>query len=375
MARRKGKSRNRVKDWQSQYHASDNFEHEADARKGFTRKEFHVPERKLSAGAEEVADLPRREGMVTGQFPGGAVVRCEGEDLLCAIAGTFRAPEGSSALTLGDTVTVAITRPEHRQGDVDIDKERADGVILQRGPRQTALCRPQPQGGKRRRSAEAGEFEKVIAANMDVLVIVSAVKRPAMRPGLIDRFLIIAERGELQPVLAVNKTDLAPPDPANLAHFEELGVEMIRCSAATGEGLDALRGRIAGGKSIFAGASGVGKSTLINALVPGANAATREVRLKDDRGRHTTTTASIYDLPGGGVIVDTPGLRELGLAVTPEELPWYFPEFEALGSECHFRDCTHTHEPGCRVLEAVEDGGIPRRRYRSYLNIRQTLVR
>ena len=375
MARNKGKSRDRVKDWGQQYASQEGFEHEGSPRKSFTKREFKLPKRELSVGAEEVRDLPRKEGMVTGQFPGGAMVRLGSDQLLCQIGGTFRAPEGSTALTLGDVVTVAVIRPEHQDGRLELDKERADGVIIERRERQTALCRPQPRGGKRRDAAEAGAFEKVIAANMEVLAIVAATSRPAMKPGLIDRFLIIAERGGLLPILVINKIDLAPADEHQLAHFSEMGLDILRCSAATGEGLDGLTARLAGRQSVLAGASGVGKSALINAIVPGADAATREVRRKDDRGRHTTTNAAIYELPGGGMIVDTPGLRELGLAIGAEELPWYFPEFEAIAGGCRFGNCTHTHEPDCAVIRAVQEGSIPPRRYDSYLNIRQTLRR
>ena len=124
---------------------------------------------------------------------------------------------------------------------------------------------------------------------------------------------------------------------------------------------------------MLAGASGVGKSTLVNALVPGAGAAVREVRAKDDRGRHTTSAATVYDLPGGGLLVDTPGIREIGIRLTAEELSWYFPEFEPLQSRCRFRNCSHTHEPACAVQAAVEAGEISPRRFESYLRILATL--
>jgi ribosome biogenesis GTPase len=119
----------------------------------------------------------------------------------------------------------------------------------------------------------------------------------------------------------------------------------------------------------------VGKSTLINALIPEADAATNTVREKDNRGRHTTSQARIYDVPhlDGGLIIDTPGIRELDLGVTAEELPWYFPEIEAVAPNCKFRDCTHTHEPGCAVQTAVEAGEIPPRRFESYLRMLNTV--
>jgi len=373
MAKRKGKSRNRIKDWQQRYHSEEGYEHDEDPHKSFIRREFKIPQRALSAGAENIDDLPRAEGMVLAQFPGGAVVRIGEDQLLCGIAGTYRPPDRASALALGDIVTVAMIRAEHLDGKVEIDKDRADGVILERQPRQTVLCRPQPVSGKRTDAYETGTFEKVIAANMDTLLIVSSSCQPPIRPGLIDRFLIIAERGELRPVLVVNKIDLARQDETALEQFRELGLEVFLTSATERRGLDQLVTRLRGGRSVLAGQSGTGKSTLVNAIVPGANAATREVRLKDKRGRHTTATATIYDLPGGGIVVDTPGIRELGMALDATELPWYFPEFEALAGQCKFRDCTHVHEPDCAVIAAAESGRIPRRRYASYLRILETI--
>jgi len=130
---------------------------------------------------------------------------------------------------------------------------------------------------------------------------------------------------------------------------------------------------IGGRRSVLAGASGVGKSTLVNALVPGANLPTGPVRQKDQRGRHVTAAASVHELPGGGLIVDTPGIRELAMGIEATELPWYFPEIAELTPRCRFNDCTHSHEPGCAVRAAVEAGAISARRYRSYLRILETL--
>ncbi len=373
MARRKGKSQRRIKDWKQRYHSQEHFEHDEALRGRFTRKEVKLPDRELSPGAEDLDDLPRKEGMVVGQFPGGATVRVEGQELLCAIAGTYRAPEGSTALTVGDVVTVALTRPEHFEGQTEIDKDRSEGVILERQPRRTALSRPSPRSGKRTDQYETEVFEKVIVANMDVLLIVAATQQPQLRHGLIDRFLIIAERGELSPVLVINKIDLAPPDEQLLRDFESLEVEILPCSAKTGDGLEGLMERLSNKSSILAGASGVGKTTLINAIIPGTNARTREVRPSDERGRHTTSNPVIYDLPSGGILVDTPGIRELGINLDQTELTWYFPEFEAFADQCKFRNCTHTHEPDCAVLRAVEAGAIAPRRYQSYLNILETL--
>lgn len=373
MAKRKDKPKNRVRDWKQHFAGRRNSEDTPESRQSFARREVKLPPRDLSVGQEDLNDLPRIEGMVRGLFPGGVEVHTENEELLCGIAGTFRAPENTSALTVGDIVTVALTRPEHLDGEQALDKDRSDGLILSRQPRKTVLARPQPRSGKRRDIYQNETFEKVIVANVDILLMVAASAKPTLRRGLIDRFLIIAERGELKPILVINKIDLGLPDGDLLESFRKLGTEMFLCSAQTGEGLTELRQRIGGHKSVLAGASGVGKTTLINALIPGIDAATRSIREKDHRGRHTTSSTVIYDLPGGGQLVDTPGVRELGLHLDAAELPWYFPEFEAFVSQCKFRNCTHTHEPQCAILDAVERGQIEPRRYESYLALLESL--
>lgn len=369
MTKRKGKSQRRKKNWQQIYHSGK------ETGDFSRRQKVPIPAVKLPPWrldrAEELDDLPRTEGMVVGMFPGGATVRVGRENLLCGIAGTFRAPQGATALAVGDVVTVAMTRIQ--PGDAAAsDKDRADGMIVSRQPRNTALSRPRPRSGKRRDEHDA-VFEKVIAANMDVLLIVAATRQPPLRHGIIDRFLIIAERGELKPILVINKIDLGVPDENVLADFRSLGIDIRPCSAITGEGLEALHAAIVDRRSVLAGASGVGKSTLINTMIPGADAPTREVRAKDDRGRHTTAGAVVYDLPGGGIIVDTPGIRELGLHLERGELPWYFPEFEAFSQQCRFNNCTHTHEPDCAVIAAVREGKVLSRRYQGYLRILETL--
>jgi ribosome biogenesis GTPase len=366
MAMRKGKSRHRISDWTQR---GGGPRDEADfTRESLIRRAVKLPADRLEAPQENLEDLPKAEGMVMGFFPGGAVVRHEGQPLLCGIAKTFRAPEGSSPLAVGDQVTVALTW-RAAAGDTKLDKDRADGMILARQVRRTALVRPQPRSGKRRGRYDEPPFEKVIVANMDVLLIVMSSRQPPLHQALVDRLLIVAQRGNLEPILVVNKLDLDRPDEALLAELAELGLTVLLCSALTGEGVAALRSALSGRRSVLAGPSGTGKSTLVNLLVPGANAPTRQVRLRDQRGRHTTSSARLYDLEGGGTLVDTPGIREVGVQIRPTELPWYFPEFDAPASQCRFRNCTHTREPGCAVQAAVEAGTIQPRRYQSYLRL------
>lgn len=381
MSRKKGKSERRVQNWGRRYASGERVEDEAPSRQKTTQRKVKIPTSRLDAPQENLEFLPKGEGMIVGNFPGGVVVHMisptggapvvPGKDILCSVAKTFRAPPGSTPLTVGDHVTVALA--QHSGASSQGDKVRADGMVLARGPRRSALCRPQIVSGKRHDEYEHETIEKVLVANMDAMVIVASTVQPPLRFGPVERFLIVAERGELAPILAVNKIDLAAPDEAILGVFRDMGVAIVPCSAVTGAGLEELRARLDGKQSVLAGASGVGKSTLVNAVVPGARAVTREIRAKDDRGRHTTSAASVYELPGGGLLVDTPGVREIGLHVTAEELPWYFPEFEPFLPRCKFRDCTHTHEPDCAVQAAVEEGAIPARRYESYLRILESL--
>lgn len=369
MARHKGKSRRRVKGWDRKYRAGEKDVDSAHARQKISSREVKLGQGRF-ADPDNLDQLPTDEGLVVGFFPGGVTVRVNRRELLCGIAKTFRAAEGTSPLAVGDLVTVAVTRDDHSG---QTDKDRADGMVLSRQVRKTALARPQPRSGKHRDEYAFDSYDKVIAANMDNLLIVSAVRKPALRTGLIERFLIIAQRGKLQPILAVNKIDLGAPDPGALEMFDQLGLTIYLVSAATGDGLDELLQDLAGQRTVLAGASGVGKTTLINCIIPEAEGRTRAVRNKDDRGRHTTSASMVYDLPGGGLIVDTPGIRELGMHLEASELGWYFQEFEQIAPNCRFNDCTHTHEPGCAIQQAVRDGQILPQRYDSYLRILDSL--
>ena len=371
MAKDKGKSRRRIRNWQNRLQEGE-ADNAAPARQSLSSsRAVKIPAHRLEAPEENLDNLPKATGMVVGFFPGGVIVRNAEGELLCGVAKTFRATENSSILAVGDEVTVALT--QHADGNVNADKDRTDGFVIAREPRETLLARPQPTSGKRQDIYKVETFQRVIAANMDQLVVVSSMRQPKVKPGLIDRFMIVAERGELLPLLVINKIDLARPDDALLEHIAEIEMPTVFCSAETGEGVDEFEARLAGHKNVLAGLSGVGKSTLINAIFPDANALTRTVRDKDQRGRHTTSAAVVYDLPCGGVIIDTPGIRELGMDLTEQELPWYFPEFEPFVADCKFNDCTHTHEPNCAIIAAVETGQISDRRYDSYLRILESL--
>jgi len=216
--------------------------------------------------------------------------------------------------------------------------------------------------------------EQIIAANVDVLVIVASASRPNFKPGLVDRYLIAAQIGNVEPLLVVNKMDLVNREPDALRLYREIGMPVIGTSCETGEGIAALRTTLAGKLSVLAGHSGVGKSSLINAIDPSFDLAVQEVSQYNEKGKHTTTNARLYALDNGICIIDTPGARNLGVwNVSPEEVAYYFPELAGVAAACRFRDCTHTHEPGCAVRESVEIGALPRARFASYLRIRESL--
>ncbi len=373
MARRKGKSQRRISNWEQRFGDDADMQDTSARRQSLSHRAVKLGSGSFAASADALDESRQCEGMIVGVFRRGAYVRMEGRRLFCGIAKTFRAPEGSTPLAVGDVVTVAMAPAEYTDGQKQLDRDRMDGMILSRQPRASALSRPRPQSGKRRDEFDADMFEKVIAANMDVLLIVVSTRQPPLVRGLIDRFLIIAERGELEPIVVINKTDLGPADEHVLADLKASDVPVLLCSALHSRGLEALAKAMAGKRSILAGASGVGKSTLINHIIPGADAVTRSIRAKDERGRHATSTAAVYDLPGGGILVDTPGIRELGIPLEAVEVAWYFREFEEFAPRCRFRNCTHTHEPDCAIIAAVEQGDIKARRYDSYLRILDTL--
>lgn len=236
-------------------------------------------------------------------------------------------------------------------------------MLLKVHPRKSALTRPGPRDRIRQQLTQA--------ANVDQVVIVASVAQPPFNYGFADRFLLAASLSGLPMVMVLNKMDLVEELPEAAQDFLELVDRCIPISAQNGTGMDELRSILANKVSVFSGQSGVGKSTLINALVPSAALRVGDVREKDGKGRHTTTSASLFDLPNGGMVIDTPGIRALGiLNLDPNDLARCFPGFFPEGRfTCRFNDCMHQSEPGCSVIEAIESGRLPYARYLSYLRI------
>ena len=238
--------------------------------------------------------------------------------------------------------------------------ENFEGIIERIEPRRGILSR-----GTRGR-------QHVLVANVDQLVIVGSAAEPYLKPNLIDRFLVSAEQGHLRPVICINKIDLV--DPAELQPlvgvYGQMGYRVLLISARTGLGIDRLRRQLAGRQSVISGQSGVGKSSLLNAVQPGLGLAVAEVSAESQKGRHTTTTARLLPLVGGGYVVDTPGIRQFQLwDIAPEEVAGLYRDLRPFVSRCDFPDCTHTHEAGCAVKNAVADGWLDARRYESYCQL------
>ncbi len=234
------------------------------------------------------------------------------------------------------------------------------GVIVERLPRRNLLERPDPQGRPR-----------PVAANVDRLLLVIAPE-PEWHPGLVDRYLIAAELSGMEPVIVVNKRDLLDSAQREallerLAPWRRAGYPVILVSARDPASLEPLREQVRGHTAILVGQSGVGKSSLVNALVPDREVRTGAISKASGLGRHTTTETTLYALPGGGEIIDSPGVRDFRLwHVDETRLDRAYPEFRPWLGQCRFNDCRHLDEPGCAIREAVERGEIDRGRYERY---------
>lgn len=227
----------------------------------------------------------------------------------------------------------------------------------------------------RRASNLSREFQ-IIAANLDQAVLVVSLTNPVTSTTFIDRFLATAEAYQVPAVLAFNKVDLLTAEDLQYqlneltSLYRSIGYPVVNMSAATGAGADDLRDLLAGKMSLLSGNSGVGKSSIINLLIPDAHVRVGDVSHTHHKGMHTTTFSELLDLPGGGAIIDTPGVKAFGtIDFERAQVAHYFPEIFKISADCRFNNCTHTHEPGCAVLAAVEHGEISMSRYTSYLSI------
>lgn len=270
---------------------------------------------------------------------------------------------------VGDRVLLGLVNDAEDEGDGVGSQKYCVVRVL---PRKSELKRPGPR--------DSFYKQQTLAANIDQVVIVASVTQPEFNYGFMDRFLLAANLNDLPFVLVLTKMDLLPNGEADLSDdirdFMSIADKVIPVSVRTGEGLETLKAELNGKSSVFSGQSGVGKSTLVNALVPEAELQTGEVRERDGKGRHTTTSSSLFDLPledfpEGGIVIDTPGIRSIGLMdMEGETLAKIFPGFfEDDLFTCKYSNCLHLKEPGCAVRAAVENGRLTAARYASYLRI------
>lgn len=280
-----------------------------------------------------------------------------GDDVSCKVKGNFRIKgiRTTNPVAVGDIVTVGTPG--------------ADGTayITAIEPRKNYIIR---------KASNLSKESHIIAANIDQALLVVTLAEPVTSTTFIDRFLATSEAYGIKTIIAINKTDLLVSDDdrelleAVTYLYESIGYQVIHLSARTGQGIDALRDMLKDKVTLFSGNSGVGKSTLINDLIPGLDLRTGEISEAHGTGMHTTTFSEMFNLPGGGRIIDTPGIRGFGTVdFDRHEVAHFFPEIFEVSKNCRFGNCTHTCEPGCAVVEAVDDSRIATSRYASYLSI------
>ena len=255
-----------------------------------------------------------------------------------------------------------------------------DRVVVERDTRDSALAitaiRPR-RSQLARRNPGGARGERIVAANLDQVVVVFAIARPEPHERMLDRFLVIAEANDLAARIVINKTDLASEAAARarFAAYESLGYPVHYTSTVSRTGLDGLHDALRDAASVLTGPSGAGKSSLMNAMYPGLDLRVGDISASVNKGRHTTVGALMHPLPDGGFVVDTPGLREVGLWGLPAaSLDQCFPEFRELLGNCRFADCRHLAEPGCQVRQAIRGGRVTQARYDSYAKLREEVA-
>jgi ribosome biogenesis GTPase len=292
-------------------------------------------------------------GLIVRSQSGFYIVATEAGTYTCHLRGRLkRGPRLGDMVAVGDWVRIEPIA-------------EGKGMIEEIEPRQRMLSRLAP--------TPRGEYQQIIIANPDQAVFVFACAQPAPRLGMLDRFLVISEKQGIPALIVANKVDLVGMDRARelFGYYQPLGYPLIYASTRDNYGIDALQEHLQKKISVLAGPSGVGKSSLLNAIQPGLGLAVREVSQRTSKGKHTTVVRQMFSLAGGGYVADTPGLKALALwDMEPEEIDGYFPELRVLVAECQFNNCTHLREPGCAVRQAVERGAVHPRRYEAYCRMR-----
>ena len=280
----------------------------------------------------------------------------DGQLFDCKVKGTFRLKgiRSTNPVAVGDVVTITPS-PDGLTALIDGIEDRRNYII--------------------RKASNLSKQSHIIAANVDLAALVATIAHPETSTIFIDRFLASAEAYRVPVLLIFNKTDLYNEEELGLmnelvALYRSIGYKCLTCSAGKGNGIDELQAELTNKTTLLSGNSGVGKSTLLNLLVPDADAKTAEISVAHDAGMHTTTFSQMFFLPQGGALIDTPGIKGFGtFDMEREEVSHYFREIFKTSAECRFGNCTHTHEPGCAVLQAVAEGNIAESRFNSYLSM------
>jgi len=296
------------------------------------------------------------QGLITKSTGSWYQVRSGDETIDCRIKGKFRIKgiTTTNPLAVGDVV------------DFDMEPEQGTGIITNLHQRKNYIIR---------KAINLSKQAQIIAANLDRALLVVTLASPRTSLGFIDRFLVTAEAYDIPACLIFNKLDLFSDEGLEIlaeyqAVYENIGYPCYSVSALAGTNIDEVQNLLKDKVTLFSGHSGVGKSSLINRLLPDLDLRTHMVSEWSDKGMHTTTFAEMFELPQGGYIIDTPGIRELGVIdIEKEVLSHFFPEMRERMNQCRFNNCRHINEPGCAVLDALEEGEISQSRYDSYLSI------
>lgn len=353
--RRNRSTRRRESDWTRKLRDADDLELEVDRSESITAKGDLSRRRTIIVNDEEGdAEADLRRGVVVAVR--GLYADVDGDDRLwpCTVRRVLRTRliEERHPVTVGDRVRFRI--------EADAEGVEPEGVIEAVEPRQGELKR------------KVRKRVQTIVANVDQAIIVSSALQPAPKPHLIDRFIVAALAGDITPVICMNKIDLDEHGSAREIgrRYDQLGYKTLCTSAVRGDCIDELREILGGKENVIAGQSGVGKSSILNAVQPGLKLKVGDIIEQTEKGRHTTSTARLIRLQTGGYVVDTPGVKSFDLSIVARhELEAYFAEFVERVPDCKFPDCTHTHEGHCAVKQAVESGAIHPQRYESYVRL------